>query len=315
MNTLHIERDMNSSGAVQSIVRAVSTGFQSEILRVVTLYPILVIVFGMSIVHTAFTEVGDSMIVTVDFAGYGDNSCDSLDSSPESDFYVGGMYQVDVTLLPGGVRPTEIEYTGVSDWTWPHGLILRTRPEQLAFEYFVMETEVRDDSVWRATGWTPLFKAPIYHFAFLVPPELAGTILCIEAEWNHPQYGHIASEHPDCVRILRPCSHSAERSVLTSRVHEASQQRKFDLAIELADSFLTTGWHDFYGLVDARRAATAGGRYDDAIRLLDTCFELNHATMYAEGWKPTPSASEEEHHLYQRIRAHLIELRSQQQQR
>jgi hypothetical protein len=239
------------------------------------------------------------------------------------------MYDVMVLLLPHGEPPLLVEYTGITDWTWPEGLEIKvssssslagpfvpsaTLREHLRLEYYVTATQSLEDSLWRTRGQRPTMPAPQYRFAFRVPPEVAGSYLCVDAEWNHPRYGYLKAEKPSCVKIVAPCSEEAQHEAWTSEVCMASEQRRDEWAIALADSFVAMGWSNLRGLLDAGAAAKRIGRYDDAVRFLDICFERNH-TINILAEKPFPVApSGADRRLYEQARARIIDLKTQQEQ-
>jgi hypothetical protein len=268
--------------------------------------------------------------LVVDFWAPGHVGCGTPD---EVLHYVGGMYDIRVELLPDGKESGEVEYSGISDSTWPEGLVIEvgrllspadtfqssaSLRNRMQIEYYVTEMQARVDSLWRATGQEPPFgmTAPAYHFAFQVPPELADHYLCVSAEWDHPKYGHLRAGKPACLRILVPCSESAQHYVWSTQVVKAYDLKKYDKAIALADSFITTGWHDLNGLIWAEIAAQHARRYDDAIRLLDLCFAVNRTVSYSMvGREATASApTETDRRLYEQARARIVELKSQQEQ-
>ena len=290
-------------------------------------YILIVLLMGMGILSCArASEVGKTKI-ELGFWGAGDFS--ECDSTHGIVYFVGGTYDVIVRLLPEGQRPGEVEYQGITDWTWPQGLNLEVGStvefedqytpsailrEQLQFEYYVTRSQELSDSIWRATGETPPrgSTAPEYHFSFRVPPEIAGHFLWIKASWHHNQYGYLPSEESANIRVAPVCSERDQHAVWRTNVHAAAQKKDFNLAVELADSFIASGWRDWAGLIDAEYAATYSERYNDAIRFLDLYYQTygTVAPPQARG-----SSTERGQQNYERARAQLIELQSQQQQR
>jgi hypothetical protein len=276
---------------------------------------------------SASSKAGDNTILDLSFAGKGGNQCDN---SHKWVVYAGSIVDFVVTVLPDGNRPAEVQYSGVSDWSWPSGLKISAgkilqlddsarAPEQLGdllhLEYYVTANQARDDRIWRTKGVPalPLSRAPEYHFAFRVPEELTGQYLCFDVEWNHPRYGHLISREKTCTKVINPCSDAAAQMVRRTYVYEAWWQGRYDRAITVADSLIALGWHDLNGLFEAQCAARDAKRYDDALRFLDICFETNHTvTPEFRGRReqltqPTPATIQE----YQRIRSQLMDLKNQ----
>lgn len=255
----------------------------------------------------------------------------SYDCSPdEPAYYVGGQYGLRLLILLEGKNPGDIEYTGVSDWTWPEGLKIEvcrsSSPngpfipssalrDQMQFEFYVTHLQAFWDSLWRTEGKKPrvIFNAPEYHFAFHVPSELAGFYLCINVAWDHSLYGHLVAEKSRCMKIENPCTVRARDLAWGSQVSVAADQGRYDLAVALADSFVNMDWHDFQGLLDAGGAAKRLGHYDDAIRFLDICFEWNYTIMPSEDRKLLTAPTEANRHTYEQARIRLLELKEQQQ--
>jgi hypothetical protein len=253
-----------------------------------------------------------------------------LCTSDYSVYYVGGHYAFRVTISPEGKRPGEVEYTGISDWAWPEGLIIeadqpstcsepflssQSLADRLGIEYYVDEIRAMRDSLWR-TGVTARLSgitAPEYFFAFRVPPELTDSYLRFYIVWNHPKYGHLIADHLICLKIVTPCSETAQHEVWTSQVRLARSQMKYNQVVALADSFINSGWHDRLGLIDARGAAKRLGRYNDAIRFLDICFEYNHQ-IDIEPTPQLPEFDEINRRSYEQQRTRLLELKEQQDQ-
>lgn len=240
------------------------------------------------------------------------------------------MYSIEVQVFPEGKKLSEIEYTGLSSWSPPDGLVIKVgqssspggplQPsdalrQALGLEYYNDALQVEFDSVWLATGRTqPIgMNVPTYWYAFVMPPELAGSYLMVGAEWDHPQYGHLVTEKPDHAKILVPCSEAAQHMAWSTHVYVSAKRGRYSLATALADSFLALGWHEVSGLTEARRAARRAGNYDDAIRFLDLNFQINHTVAPTEGWTPESRATSGDSATYERVRTRLIELKEQQQ--
>jgi hypothetical protein len=254
-------------------------------------------------------------------------------SGAENGLLVGGTYDVIVTLKPVGLPPGGFLYQGVSDWTWPKNLTLEVGRgaspydpfqqsailfDHMQFEYYVPALQASMDKVWRTRGTTPpnTFNAPKYYFAFRVPPELVGAYLFVKARWDHPLYGQMVTGAREIKQIEAPDSDAKQHTAWRTNVHEARQLGRLDQAIALSDSFITLGWHDLQGLTDAIGAAQDLGRYDDAIRLLDYCFEANHTVEMARGVSSYPTETTESSQAeYQRIRANLIEKKNGQKEK
>jgi hypothetical protein len=275
--------------------------------------------FGL---HT--TIASDKTRLVVQFSGLGDFSCDS---SYRTVLYADGMYDIKVVVLPEGKLFGQVEYAGITDWSWPKGLTILVGPydepfqpsaalkKQLHLEYYITTTQTRFDSTWRATGNTPpaVLSAPEYHFAFLAPSSMSGSFMCVRIKWNHPQYGRLTNENLVCAKIIEPCSEKAQHAAWTTHVCSANSQKKYDLTIALADSFISRGWHDLYGLFWARFATQNSGRYKDAIRLLDLCFQMNHTIMLAEGEQEIAEPTDAGRRMYEMQRTKLVEACDQQQ--
>lgn len=268
----------------------------------------------------------------ITFDGMFDGSCDTFSTyvTPAVMCYVDGMYDIVVTLLPDGKLPGQVEYQGVTDWTWPAGLVISvasaasdTIPfspsaalqERLGLKYYVSNLQAIIDSVWHNSGRIPhpALRAAEYHFAFHVPPELANQYLCIHAEWQHPLYGMLKTGSP-CIRVIEPCSEAARHAIWHTQVDAALNQKDLLLAYTRADSIVTLGLRDVLGLIMAMDAAQRLGRYDDAIRFLDLCFEVNHTLIPGESPRPAGPPSEEERQFYEKQRMRLLEMKGKQQQ-
>ncbi len=223
----------------------------------------------------------------LDISGLLDGSCDTSRSEVDRPllYYADGMYDIVVRLLPDNKRPGEVEYQGVTDWTWPAGLVISVAQaasaaesfqpsaalrDRLGLKYYVIERQASADSLWRATGHVPhpALRAPEYRFAFHMPPDLADSYLCIQVAWQHPQYGLLQTGAP-CIRIIEPCSEAARHAMWCTQVNAAFNQGDFAQACARADSFVTLGWRDVWGLNFAMNAAMHLMRYDDAIRFID----------------------------------------------
>lgn len=290
-------------------------------------FPLLACLGGIFL-SSLYVFASDQAKLTVRFSGPRSYLC-----SPDEDdgsYFVGGRYDLIIMLLPDGQLPFQAEYTGISDWTWPEGLVIKvgrsSSPsgaiefssvlrERLQLEYYVTESQMREDSLWRSLKQRPVLTAPNYHFAFRVPPELADVYLCISSAWNHPMYGHLTSENSICRKIVVPCSEVAQREVWSTQVSKAYDTGSLDLAVTLADSFIALGWYELHGLIWAGVAAKKLGQYDTALRLLDLCFETNGTVAMLEGWTPGSAPTESGRRFYERQRARLMELKNQQQQR
>lgn len=291
----------------------------------VSLIAFIVICAGLHVLTSMEVSATNKTEMRVGFWGAGSYEC----SSNEIAYYIGGTYGISIKLWPEGIRPRDLKYTGITDWTWPEGLeinvaqllspsesfqpstVLRNR---LQFEYYITAMQASMDSLWRTgvVSSSPMFSAPEYHIAFLIPPELDNSYLCVSVEWSHPKYGHLDAQ-PICTKIVKPCSEVAQHQVWTTQVMMAQDQEKYELAVALADSFISKGWHEIHGLQAADNAARHLKRYEDAIRYIDICFEWNH-TIFFLPEQPLPSApTEETHRLYQMNRTRLLELKEQQQ--
>lgn len=289
-------------------------------------------------------QAAQSASLRAGFEGSGELEC----TPHEVAYYAGGTYGICVELRPQGKRPAGITYTGISDWTWPAGLrievsqvaapdvtfedanALRTRsavPDaafrrsealqaQLALEYHVTRMQAMLDSLWRATGQAPqVLAAPEYHFAFRIPAELAGSYLCARVNWDHPRYGLLRSD-PFCIKVVEPCSEAALHRMWTTHVLKAWEQRNYERALALADSFLALSWREREGLVWAQLSARELRRYDDALRLLDLCFEQHGSIeLPLPGIVAGNVTSQAARRLYQQNRQELLQLKNQQQQR
>ncbi len=284
------------------------------------------------LVHAANAKSG--MTLGLRFVANNDASCGSSIGFGVPTYYTGGMYLLAVSLLTNdGRHPSELPYNGITDWTWPAGLSISVgwaptaygalHPsaalrKQLQFEYIVTRRQMRDDSIWRATGRAPALKLPpSSEFSFRIPAIAADSFLCFLAEWDHPQYGHLVAEAITCARILAPCSDAAQSVVRRTFVYNEYRQNHYSQAIAYADSFVTLGWHDLEGLVFAGMCAQLSGRYDDAIRFLDLCYQCHHMITLPldetedKGIAPETSAGRKK---YERFRNQLVEKKNQQQQ-
>jgi hypothetical protein len=216
--------------------------------------------------------------------------------------YTGGVYDLIVQVFPANEKDAN-DYKGVTDWKWPKDLVIKVGKnakedntfkalpallEKLHLDYYVTRSQAEDDSTFKATGkFDPLFNNSLeYHFSMQVPDTLAGSFLCCTAEWKHPKYGLIKTDMPICVKVLKPCNKQAENDLSTRLIRSACDQRKDSVAIALADKFIAAGWRDQIGLLNAKQAAESAGRFDDAIRYLDLCFETYH-TVSAVRLKPS----------------------------
>jgi hypothetical protein len=265
----------------------------------------------------------------VEFSGIGnDHSCDSSAKSVRS---VGAVSDILVTILPDGKRLAQVEYTGVSDWTWPAGLVIEAgqashegepfRPskairEQLDLRYYVTDLQAQSDSIWRATGLLPdpIARAPQYFISFRALAELADSFLCITAHWKHPKYGDLSAEQPLYAKIVVPCSEKAQHRVWTTQVVAATHHKDYQQAIMLADSFINLGWHSVRGLRWALMAAVRTGRYDDALRFNDVCFETNHTVSFRRESMNLSAPTESDRHEYEMTRSKLMERKRQQEE-
>ncbi|MDD5087565.1 MAG: hypothetical protein PHI18_02035 [bacterium] len=290
----------------------------------------LVVLLSLILVPLNSASGQKPTILDVRFSGEIDTSC----NRPNWAYLVGAVCNIVVTVLPDGKKLGQTEFSHVIDWSWPTGLTITagqasypddafqpstSLTENLQLEYYVTEEQALQDSAWRITGRSapPGGINPGYRFAFHIPPELADLYICVMVEWNHPTYGLLRMEKPLCKKIVEPCSEAAQHSVWTSHVRGAYDQRKYDLSIALADSFLALGWHDQFGLVTAGMAAQKIRCYDDAVRFLDRCFQENHSVEIWrwDGLPPLTAPTDADRREYERQRARLMELKNQQQPR
>jgi hypothetical protein len=280
------------------------------------------------IIHSNALASGQTKM-RIEFSGIGnENSCEGTN---ETVYYVGGMYNIRVVVIPDGKRPSEVEYTGISDWSWPKGLNIQvgqsqnptdqilfsnSLKEHLHLDYVITYMQALDDSNWRASGGQPmeLFRFPEYHFSFQVPNELAGSYLCVTAEWDHPEYGHLVAQKPTCMRILSPCSDSTQYKMWTSQIWSNFENRRCSEAVMLADSFVTLGWRDLFGLTWARMAANDIKQYSKAIQYLDLCYEANRTVDAMKQGNTPLETTEPEQNEYLRIRKNILEEKSKYEQ-
>src|SRR6266498_4314776 len=82
---------------------------------------VALLLLGLAMLMPIQSSAKSNTKLDVGFWGPGDHSCDSARGTV---YYVGGIYDITVKLLPDGKRPGEVEYTGISDWTWPKGLVI-----------------------------------------------------------------------------------------------------------------------------------------------------------------------------------------------
>jgi hypothetical protein len=273
------------------------------------------------------------MTLGLQFVANNDGSCGSSTDLGVPTYYTGGIYSLAVSVLSGDSSNPRLPYKGITDWTWPAGLSLSVgwaptaysalHPsaalrKQLQLEYTVTWSQIRDDSLWRATGRTPILQLPpASEFSFRIPEIAADSFLCFFAEWDHPQYGHLIAEAITCARILPPSSDAAQDVIRRTYVYNEYQQNHYDQAIAFADSFVALGWHDLNGLVCAGMCARDAGRYDDAIRFLDLCYQWHHRITLpmdedeGDGASPETAAGRDR---YEHFRSELIEMKNQQQQ-
>jgi len=234
---------------------------------------LIVVSIGM-----AQTHVPGKTEIRVGYWGGSDSEC----SPGTNAYYAGGDYAFSVQLRPYGKGPRDVEYTGISDWAWPKGLIVTASvssspleysaelTKKMQVRYYVSDMQAIADSVWRATGHEPsrVLRSPEYFFAFHIPEKMAGSSLCFKVEWNHPTYGHLSAD-PICIFVVAACSESALNKMRSTHVIVAQEERECDRAITLADSMINLGWHEALGLLYAATAARRCGRPDTQERFDD----------------------------------------------
>jgi len=258
---------------------------------------ILLLAF-ISVVSNCFAEDFRLWIDIGGLRGYDiDSALTPFERSESNTLIVGSVVELIFFIRPFGQFQPTFTYEGeqhrlpeaftleIADWSADNSEcqpdhLLR---DNLKLQQRISPTRIWHDSLWKATGALPPqdLLYPEVRLSFVVPSDLAGRTICFGATWSDEQWGTLHSmpvssgkheQKPLLCPVKMPSSAADIQRAKESHLFDTFMYRAAATVLDQALTMIAEGDSSASVFFYTIGAATAEGRYDDAIQFLDRCY-------------------------------------------